>query len=90
MKVLYQVRPYERVPGTSDKLFETGWTPAVRMWGGRPDRIPPESYRITNDFQQVEVTEEKESGSAGRRILVKYHLPQITGWRNFWNAPAQS
>lgn len=85
MKVLYQVRPYERVPGTSDKLFET-WLDACRQNVGRGDRtvFRQNLIRITNDFQQVEVTEEKRIrvGLVGE-ILVKYHPAANNGLAEF-------
>lgn len=85
MKVLYRVRPYERVPGASDRLYET-WLAACRQNVGRGDRsaFRQNLYRIANDFQQVEVTEEKRTrvGLVGE-IMVKYHPAANNGLAQF-------
>ena len=65
------------------------WLDACRQNVGRGDRtvFRQNLIRITNDFQQVEVTEEKRIRvGLSARFWSNTTLPQITGWRNFWNA----
>ena len=75
MKVLYRVRPYERVPGTADRLYEF-WLTACRQDLRRGDRgrFRKNLVHIANDFQQIEVTQEAKTkvGLVGE-IMVKYH-----------------
>jgi predicted nucleotide-binding protein (sugar kinase/HSP70/actin superfamily) len=75
MKVLYQVRPYERVSGTSDKLYDF-WMAVCRRNVQQGDRVVfrRNLIQIANDFEQIEVSAEARSkvGLVGE-IMVKYH-----------------
>jgi len=75
MKVLYRVRPYEVVPGTTEKLMNQ-WIEKCKQNVRTADhKIFRENLRaIVQDFEKVEIREEKRPrvGLVGE-ILVKYH-----------------
>ena len=75
MKVLYQVRPYERVPGTADDLYKL-WMDACRKNVRQGDRtlFRQNLINIAKDFDRIEVTGEEriKVGLVGE-IMVKYH-----------------
>jgi predicted CoA-substrate-specific enzyme activase len=75
MKVLYQVRPYERVPGSTDQLFDF-WMAVSRRNVRQGDRsvFRQNLMRIADEFEQIEVTGGKrvKVGLVGE-IMVKYH-----------------
>jgi predicted CoA-substrate-specific enzyme activase len=75
MKVLYRVRPYERVRGTADRLYTT-WMEECRrnVRCGSRSLFRHNLTHIAGDFQRVEVLEEEKIkvGLVGE-IMVKYH-----------------
>ena len=75
MKVLYQVRPYEIVPGTSNQLFAQ-WMERCKdnlRLGNRKD-FRENLIRIVTEFEQIAIYDTKKIrvGLVGE-ILVKYH-----------------
>ncbi len=75
MKVLLKIRPYETVPGTSNKLFAKWMEQCKRLLGSGNHHAFRESLRlIVGDFDQVAVREQKKPrvGLVGE-IYVKYH-----------------
>jgi predicted nucleotide-binding protein (sugar kinase/HSP70/actin superfamily) len=75
MKLLFQVRPYERLPGSADSLLQS-WLgicrKSVRCDGREPFRR--NLIAIARDFDRLEVKPEKriQVGLVGE-IMVKYH-----------------
>ena len=75
MKVLFQVRPYEIVPKTSNQLFDQ-WMERckINIRLGNRKGFRENLKKIVVEFEQIEVRDEKKPriGLVGE-ILVKYH-----------------
>jgi len=76
MRVLYKVRPYEKVPGSANLLYEN-WVDRCKkalVDGGRK-RFTENIYRIVEDFDKLEIYEELVKPKVGivGEILVKFH-----------------
>ncbi|ADG81044.1 2-hydroxyacyl-CoA dehydratase [Thermincola potens] len=76
MRVLYRVRPYEKVPGSANKLYEY-WVDKCQEHlrkGGRKE-FKENIYRIVKDFDNLEIHENMSKPRVGvvGEILVKFH-----------------
>ncbi|SCG82321.1 putative CoA-substrate-specific enzyme activase [Proteiniborus sp. DW1] len=76
MRVLYKVRPYEKVPGSANKLYEY-WVEKCKDAlenGTRKDFIR-NIYGIVEDFDSLEIHEDMIKPKVGvvGEILVKFH-----------------
>ncbi|MDD4799026.1 MAG: acyl-CoA dehydratase activase-related protein [Clostridia bacterium] len=75
MKVLYQIRPYEQIPGTADSLYKN-WMNVCKknIRQGNRDIFRQNLINIAQDFDNIQLTDEKriKVGLVGE-IMVKYH-----------------
>ncbi|RCX17969.1 putative CoA-substrate-specific enzyme activase [Anaerobacterium chartisolvens] len=75
MRVLYRVRPYEKVPGSANMLYES-WTERCKasVRSGSHKTFRKNIYKIVNDFDNIEITDQLKPkvGLVGE-ILVKFH-----------------
>lgn len=75
MKVLYRVRPYEKIKGSANLLYNT-WVEKCKesVRNGRHKEFKENIYNIVRDFDNFKITDEKKPkvGLVGE-ILVKYH-----------------
>lgn len=75
MKVLYRVRPYEKIKGSANLLYNT-WVEKCKesVRNGRHKEFKENIYNIVRDFDNLKITDEKKPkvGLVGE-ILVKYH-----------------
>ena len=75
MKVLYRVRPYEKIKGSANLLYNT-WVEKCKesVRNGRHKEFKENIYNIVKDFENFKITDEKKPkvGLVGE-ILVKYH-----------------
>jgi len=75
MKCLYRVRPYEKVPGSANLLYEK-WNEICRLSlrSYSPQRFKKNIARIVEEFDSLETLDEEKPrvGLVGE-ILVKYH-----------------
>lgn len=75
MKVLYRVRPYEKIKGSADLLYEK-WAERCResVRNGKHGEFRRNVRQIVADFDRIEVVETRKSrvGLVGE-ILVKFH-----------------
>ena len=76
MRVLYRVRPYEKVPGSANKLYEYWVDKCIKSLenGTRKDFIR-NIYNIVEDFDNLEIHEDMIKPRVGvvGEILVKFH-----------------
>ena len=75
MRVLYRVRPYEKVKGSANKLYEK-WNQICREGMGKAPlmKFPKIVKDMIKEFDELEITHERRPrvGLVGE-ILVKYH-----------------
>lgn len=76
MKVLYQIRPYEKVPGSANSLYEK-WVDVCQRSlkeQGRSE-FKKNIYNIVKDFDNLEIQEDLVKPRVGivGEILVKFH-----------------
>ena len=75
MRVLYRVRPYEKVPGSANKLYEK-WSDICisSIKSGKKGDFKRNIKSIIKEFDELEITEETKPrvGLVGE-ILVKFH-----------------
>lgn len=76
MRVLYRVRPYEKIPGSANKLYEY-WVDRCQqalISGGRKE-FRENIYKIVEDFDNLEIYEDLIKPKVGvvGEILVKFH-----------------
>lgn len=76
MRVLYRVRPYEKVPGSANNLYEY-WVEKCKealQRGGRKE-FKEHIYQIVKDFDNLPIHENMVKPKVGvvGEILVKYH-----------------
>lgn len=76
MRVLYRVRPYEKIPGSANKLHDY-WVERCReslLREGRKE-FKENIYRIVKDFDSLEIKEDLIKPKIGivGEILVKFH-----------------
>lgn len=75
MNVLYRVRPYEKIKGSANLLYNT-WVEKCKesVSNGRHKEFNKNIYNIVRDFDELKITDEKKPkvGLVGE-ILVKYH-----------------
>lgn len=76
MRVLYRVRPYEKIPGSANKLYEY-WVEKCKeslIKGGRKE-FKENIYKIVKDFDNLEIHEDLVKPKVGivGEILVKFH-----------------
>lgn len=76
MRVLYRVRPYEKVPGSANRLYEK-WAEKCResLRSGERREFKENIYRIVEEFDSIELNEDLVKPRVGvvGEILVKYH-----------------
>lgn len=75
MKVLYRVRPYEKIPGSANLLYRNWVKKCMKnVANGNHGEFKKNIYSIVNDFDNLEVTGVKKPrvGVVGE-ILVKFH-----------------
>jgi predicted nucleotide-binding protein (sugar kinase/HSP70/actin superfamily) len=76
MRVLYRVRPYEKVPGSANALYDS-WVEKCQDALRRGDKkeIKANIYKIVKDFDTLEIHENLVKPRVGvvGEILVKYH-----------------
>jgi predicted CoA-substrate-specific enzyme activase len=76
MRVLYRVRPYEKVPGSANQLYET-WVKKclASLERGERKEFKKNIYEIVRDFDQLPMDEERVKPKVGvvGEILVKFH-----------------
>lgn len=76
MRVLYRVRPYEKIKGSADKLCNF-WLNRCKesLLNGRRSDFKKNIYQIVSDFDQLEIEEDLIKPKVGvvGEILVKYH-----------------
>lgn len=76
MRVLYRVRPYEKVPGSANALYDS-WVVKCQDTLRRGDKkeIKENIYNIVKDFDTLEIHENLVKPKVGvvGEILVKYH-----------------
>lgn len=76
MRVLYKVRPYEKIPGSANKLYEQ-WVKkckkSMEKWSMK--RFKENLYGIVNDFDNLELDNNIVKPKVGvvGEILVKFH-----------------
>lgn len=74
MKLLYHVRPYEKIKGSAFELYEK-WNEKVKenIYNGKFSQFKNNINAIVNDFSKIEVSDEKKIrvGIVGE-ILVKF------------------
>ncbi len=76
MRVLYRIRPYEKIPGSANKLYEE-WVDKCNkslVNGGKKD-FRDNIYKIVHDFDNLEIDENLVKPKVGvvGEILVKFH-----------------
>ncbi len=76
MRVLYKVRPYEKIPGSANKLYND-WVVKCNdslINGGRKE-FKENIYRIVHDFDNLEINDDLVKPKVGvvGEILVKFH-----------------
>ncbi|WP_130806355.1 2-hydroxyacyl-CoA dehydratase [Senegalia massiliensis] len=76
MRVLYKVRPYEKVKGSSDKLYNF-WMDKCKnsLSSEHKDNFKENIYSIVYDFDKLEIIEDMIKPKVGvvGEILVKFH-----------------
>jgi predicted CoA-substrate-specific enzyme activase len=76
MRVLYRVRPYEKVPGSANKLYQH-WVEKCKdaLDKGDKKQFKENIYQIVKDFDNLEIYENMVKPKVGvvGEILVKYH-----------------
>lgn len=76
MRVLYKVRPYEKVPGSANKLYEY-WVEKcqAQLRTGGKKGFKENVYGIVRDFDNLEIYEDLIKPKVGvvGEILVKFH-----------------
>ncbi|CAA7601404.1 FldB/FldC dehydratase alpha/beta subunit [Acididesulfobacillus acetoxydans] len=76
MRVLYRVRPYEKVPGSADKLYEY-WVEKcqAQLRSGGKKGFKENIYGIVRAFDRLEIYEDRVKPRVGvvGEILVKFH-----------------
>nr|MDA8227434.1 acyl-CoA dehydratase activase-related protein [Desulfitobacterium hafniense] len=76
MRVLYRVRPYEKVPGSANKLYDY-WVEKCQesLRSQNNKEFKQNMYRIVHDFDLLEIHEELVKPKVGvvGEILVKFH-----------------
>ncbi|WP_425807106.1 acyl-CoA dehydratase activase-related protein [Desulfitobacterium sp. Sab5] len=76
MRVLYHVRPYEKVPGSANALYEK-WVKKCQASLVKGDRqeIRSNIYGIVRDFDELPIYEDRVKPKVGvvGEILVKFH-----------------
>jgi predicted CoA-substrate-specific enzyme activase len=76
MRVLYRTRPYEKIPGSANKLYES-WVERCRnaIQIGDKKKHRENIYQIVKDFDTLEINEDVIKPKVGivGEILVKYH-----------------
>lgn len=76
MNVLHRVRPYEKVAGSTERLYHY-WAKKceVDLREGRRNHFKQNVYDIVRDFDQLEIREGEQKPKVGivGEILVKYH-----------------
>ena len=76
MRVLYATRPYEKVPGSADRLFEV-WSRVARrnVYTGSLPKFKSTIKSIVRAFDELELDETVKKPKVGvvGEILVKYH-----------------
>lgn len=76
MRVLYRVRPYEKVAGSANILYES-WVKRCQesLRRGNSKEYKKNIYHIVNDFDNVEIYEDLVKPKVGvvGEILVKFH-----------------
>lgn len=76
MRVLYRVRPYEKISGSANKLYEK-WAAVCRqsLLSGDRKQFQDNIYAIVEDFDTFEIHEDLVKPRVGvvGEILVKYH-----------------
>lgn len=76
MKVLYRVRPYEKIPGSANALYEK-WAEKcmASLEGGSHKEFKENVYGIVRDFDNLEIYEDMVKPKVGvvGEILVKFH-----------------
>lgn len=75
MRVLYRVRPYEKIKGSANQLYEF-WVKKCKesVRSGNHKQFKKNVYKIVEDFDNLEIIHEKKPkvGLVGE-ILVKFH-----------------
>lgn len=75
MRVLYKVRPYEKIPGSANELYEK-WVEKCKKScrNGKHRQFKSNVWNIVHDFDELEITNVKKPkvGLVGE-ILVKFH-----------------
>jgi predicted CoA-substrate-specific enzyme activase len=76
MRVLYKVRPYEKIPGSANKLYDS-WVEKCKqsLIKGSFKDFKQNIYDIVQDFDKLEINEELVKPKVGvvGEILVKFH-----------------
>jgi len=76
MRVLYRVRPYEKVPGSANQLYQY-WADKCQkaLLAGNKRDFKENTYGIVRDFDCLEIDEQIVKPQVGivGEILVKYH-----------------
>ncbi|MCG8481692.1 MAG: 2-hydroxyacyl-CoA dehydratase, partial [Clostridia bacterium] len=75
MRILYQVRPYERIKGTADKLYNTWLGRCIEnVTNGDLKTFKKNVQKIIDDFDKIDIIDKikPKIGVVGE-ILVKYH-----------------
>lgn len=76
MRVLYRVRPYEKIKGSADQLFDF-WLKKCEesLLNGRRGDFKKNIYQIVEDFDNLEIEKDLIKPRVGvvGEILVKYH-----------------
>ncbi|AEG58720.1 acyl-CoA dehydratase activase-related protein [Desulforamulus ruminis] len=76
MRVLYRVRPYEKRPGSAQKLCDD-WSAKCRqdLLAGRKENFKSNIFGMVRDFDHLDINEQKLKPRVGLvgEILVKYH-----------------
>lgn len=76
MRVLYRVRPYEKIPGTANRLYQEWVQRCQESLKSGPKRAYIENIRqIVQDFDQLPIDEDLVKPKVGivGEILVKFH-----------------
>ncbi|WP_202710265.1 2-hydroxyacyl-CoA dehydratase [Sporosalibacterium faouarense] len=76
MRILYKVRPYEKIPGSANKLYDH-WIEKCKysLMNERFKEFKENIYKIVNDFDNLEIQEDLRKPKVGivGEILVKFH-----------------
>ncbi len=76
MRVLYKVRPYEKIPGSANKLYES-WVIRCKetLANGGFKEFKENVYKIVKDFDNLEIDKKLVKPKVGvvGEILVKFH-----------------